>query len=769
MRRMTFAVILLMSILFVMNTLTAEEIGIGWEFNENGNAQGWKLQHSLTDLQVADGMLRATVTGDFAQLVGPDFDLDASNYGSIQIRMKAILAKSEITRWKVRNAKTAVLQWVGENGNWGFFKFDVMGDSLFHVYDIPAYQKSEWKGRVTGISRITMDAKVGSKIEIDYIRITRVGARPEVASFAPVRTVLISGEQIPFMAVVKNSGDKDGAMRVSLSLPAEFEIMDGNTAFDLGTLARGDSATLRWSLLCNTIGDYQLKLQMTSADSDTALFDLPVSVVDRYWHQDKFLLSAWSPPSLVDSSFDYYHKANFDLMLWVPPTEEAVALVAKYRMKCLLSVGGLFGGGLSTPHGKIPPPLTAAQFSLLDDVIEKFKNDPTVVGYFITDEPWSVAFPNIGQIVAYLRAQDPDRFCYINIVGWNGNGGGNYDSFIQQLLEVVKPEILSYDHYIFYNGFDDGSYFSNIATIRKWALRYDVPFYNIVQAMGTNDTNMSSLNWRTPSEAEHRWQAYSSLAYGAKGIVWFHWDADWGVIGSPDRDQIYASLKKLNAEIKSIGPVMIQLKSVAVYHSHVSYGGVPLPEGALVKSVSANADLVVGLFKDDADQDYAMLMNKNYHDSVTATITLNRSVQSLKYFNVDSTSWQGVDYENANEGTVFESTFRAGGGKLFAIGEETVVEKHGKIISPQEFYLEQNYPNPFNPQTTIEYEISQNVKVKLSVHDVLGREVAVLVDKRQQVGAYQVVWNAAHFPSGIYFYTLRVGTQVKRRKMLLLR
>ncbi|NIA32084.1 MAG: T9SS type A sorting domain-containing protein [Actinobacteria bacterium] len=572
------------------------------------------------------------------------------------------------------------------------------------------------------------------------------------------------------MAVLKNSGDKDGTMRASLALPPEFEIINGDTEFDLGLLPRGESDTLRWILVCNKIGDYQLKLQMTSADSDTALFDLSVPIVDRFWHQDDFFLSAWSPPSawtrsLVESSFDYYHKANFDLTLWVRPTQEAVDLVARYGMKCLVNVGPLLHENeyLRAPHNTIPPPITAARLSLLDDVIAKFKNDSTVVGYFITDEPKIPAYPNLGKVVAYLRKRDPERLCYINLYP----SGDDYDNYVQQFLEIVKPEILSYDRYIFFKDHDGGSYFSNLSTIRKWALRYDIPFCNIVQAIGTD---FSNLNWRTPSEAEHRWLTYSSLAYGAKGLVWFHWDADWGVTGSPDRDQIYASLKKLNAEIKQIGPIMVKLKTVGVYHSsHVPYGGVPLPANAPVKSVSANANLVVGLFKDDADQDYVMLMNKNYHDSVTATVTLNRSVQNLKYFNADSGSWQNVDFENTNEGAVFESTLRAGGGKLYAIGKETAVEKHDTIILPQEFYLEQNYPNPFNPRTTIEYEISQNTAVKLSVHDVLGREVAVLLNKRQDAGVYKIFWDAAHFPSGIYIYTLYAGDQVKRRKMLLLR
>ncbi len=96
---------------------------------------------------------------------------------------------------------------------------------------------------------------------------------------------------------------------------------------------------------------------------------------------------------------------------------------------------------------------------------------------------------------------------------------------------------------------------------------------------------------------------------------------------------------------------------------------------------------------------------------------------------------------------------------------------------PSEFSLSQNYPNPFNPTTTIKYSIptsetlhatSQQL-VQLKIYDILGREIATLVNKKQAPGNYEVRWNAENLPSGFYFYKLQTGEFTQTRKMILLK
>jgi hypothetical protein len=92
-----------------------------------------------------------------------------------------------------------------------------------------------------------------------------------------------------------------------------------------------------------------------------------------------------------------------------------------------------------------------------------------------------------------------------------------------------------------------------------------------------------------------------------------------------------------------------------------------------------------------------------------------------------------------------------------------------KEIVPSEFKLFQNYPNPFNPTTAISYQLSAISHIKLTVFDILGREIETLVNEVKPAGKYSVEWNASSIASGVYFYQLRAGEFVKTKKMILLR
>ncbi|MDA3861704.1 MAG: T9SS type A sorting domain-containing protein [Melioribacteraceae bacterium] len=140
--------------------------------------------------------------------------------------------------------------------------------------------------------------------------------------------------------------------------------------------------------------------------------------------------------------------------------------------------------------------------------------------------------------------------------------------------------------------------------------------------------------------------------------------------------------------------------------------------------------------------------------------------------------------------TIWEDSSSNGKINLFGKGRyETVVGVDDENIIPIKFNLEQNYPNPFNPSTTIKYSIpSKNVipnpqmgeesseisssdrndNVKLVVYDILGREVATLVNKEQSPGNYSVQFDASYLTSGIYFSRLQSGSFVDTKKMVLL-
>ncbi|MEK9136423.1 MAG: T9SS type A sorting domain-containing protein, partial [Bacteroidota bacterium] len=90
-------------------------------------------------------------------------------------------------------------------------------------------------------------------------------------------------------------------------------------------------------------------------------------------------------------------------------------------------------------------------------------------------------------------------------------------------------------------------------------------------------------------------------------------------------------------------------------------------------------------------------------------------------------------------------------------------------IVPKEFSLNQNYPNPFNPSTAISYQIASPTHVSLKVFDVLGKEVASLVNEVKPAGKYEATWDAGDIASGMYFYRIEAGSFTSVRKMMLLK
>jgi hypothetical protein len=88
---------------------------------------------------------------------------------------------------------------------------------------------------------------------------------------------------------------------------------------------------------------------------------------------------------------------------------------------------------------------------------------------------------------------------------------------------------------------------------------------------------------------------------------------------------------------------------------------------------------------------------------------------------------------------------------------------------PMEFALKQNYPNPFNPTTKIKYSLPEASVVTLSVYNILGMRVSLLVDGNQKAGYYEIEFNAAGLPSGTYIYRLKAGSFTSIKKLLLLK
>ncbi|MEK7263082.1 MAG: T9SS type A sorting domain-containing protein, partial [Bacteroidota bacterium] len=112
--------------------------------------------------------------------------------------------------------------------------------------------------------------------------------------------------------------------------------------------------------------------------------------------------------------------------------------------------------------------------------------------------------------------------------------------------------------------------------------------------------------------------------------------------------------------------------------------------------------------------------------------------------------------------------------KILVSNESDPIAKQGQVSKgekniPSEFVLEQNYPNPFNPVTTIRYALPENAYVTLRVYDILGREIATLVNGYEDAGYKEIVFDASALPSGVYIYRLIAGEHRDMKKMLLMK
>lgn len=157
--------------------------------------------------------------------------------------------------------------------------------------------------------------------------------------------------------------------------------------------------------------------------------------------------------------------------------------------------------------------------------------------------------------------------------------------------------------------------------------------------------------------------------------------------------------------------------------------------------------------------------------------------KSILIYNINTNSWS-TDLHEISSKRHWMATAEYRGG-LYVVGgidsiaiavdivEEIVpqgtagVNTESKV--PEEYILAQNYPNPFNPATLIRYQIPESGEVTLKIFDLLGHEVAMIVNEYKTAGTYEVEFNAVESPSGVYFYQLKSGDFIQTRKMLLLK
>ena len=199
---------------------------------------------------------------------------------------------------------------------------------------------------------------------------------------------------------------------------------------------------------------------------------------DASWKINTPIVTYWAGPPLTDVVARQMAEGGWNLV-WCGEQELDVA--QRHGLRVQLQDGLLAPGTLDNP----------GQRAKLDALITRVRNHPALYSYFITDEPSAAAFPALGKLVAYLRERDSGHLAYINLfptyasneqLGTKGDKITAYKDHLRQYIDVVKPSLVSYDHYQFAKQGDNADYFLNLMMIRRTALEARVPLLNTVQA-----------------------------------------------------------------------------------------------------------------------------------------------------------------------------------------------------------------------------------------------------------------------------------------------
>lgn len=331
-------------------------------------------------------------------------------------------------------------------------------------------------------------------------------------------------------------------------------------------------------------------------------------------------------------------------------------------------------------------------WSLLTAVVRDYAAYPALLGYHIVDEPNSSAFPALAEIREILSELDPAHESYINLFPNYASlemlGNPSYYDHLEQFIEVVKPEILSYDHYHFIKGkpmekielkderemqiyeaafqkVERAGFFDNIEDAMAVSQKTGVPFMIIILVVEHGP-------YRNLTEAEIRWEVFNSLCYGIKRLSYFtYWtpgvdhdegDDFWhwknGMIEKDgSRTLHYEQISRINRELQTLGDILLPHGVLDVFHfGKEPDGKVRYWQGSYGDVTSMTADrATVGFFEGG----YVMIANKDYENAAAVTLTASEG-KTLKVFDKTAGIWNPAD-------NTLTLTLAAGDGELLKI------------------------------------------------------------------------------------------------------
>ncbi len=275
--------------------------------------------------------------------------------------------------------------------------------------------------------------------------------------------------------------------------------------------------------------------------------------------------------------------------------------------------------------------------------------DPAVWGYYVADEPWPPYDPGLAPLVEAFHQADPYHPGYINL------GGALFDTH-PTFIEEINPELLSYDYYQWRMG--TYRHFTRLEQYRDGALAAGIPLFC-----------WADLHYGDPYHPIYavrtRQSVFTYLAYGVKAIQWFN---GWAMyeLGTTTLKPAGVVAAAINAELKKLGPVLVGLESVDVFHTE------PLPDDVSPVRPGhwtqiSGGELVLGMFEDSEEKNFAIVANRDIYSPATATLEFLTPVDQVKQFDKSNGQWIVLTIDNSGDNQSVQIGLSEGDGELLSI------------------------------------------------------------------------------------------------------
>ena len=249
-------------------------------------------------------------------------------------------------------------------------------------------------------------------------------------------------------------------------------------------------------------------------------------------------------------------------------------------------------------------------------LVAKVGRHPAVFGYYLRDEPGVGMFPGLAKVADLIRELSPGKWPYINLFPDYANADQldipTYAEYLERFIATCHPSIISYDNYsLMDDGSVRGNYWSNLESVRAACQKHGIEFWNIV-------LSVAHFSYRELNAADFRFEVYTTLAYGGRGISYFtYFTSSTGNYRMAPIDQFghqtatWYYMQHVNLQIQKLAPTLLQLHSDAVYHiGQIPSGASGPPTNSLVSSVAGD-NFLVGDFTHRDGSRYLMVVNKD--------------------------------------------------------------------------------------------------------------------------------------------------------------